>query len=213
LIPSLKPELKKALYLDCDIVIDHDISELWNINISKFFAAGVVDCHINTIKHKLNLGFSKNTPYINGGVLLLNLKKLRTYNIQNKLFSNTHKIKNLIKYDDQDVINYTLKNKIKIIAPKYNLLVWFKDVLNLKWPCYYKDINILKSFDKPIIIHFCGGTKPWNAKHDNLHLQHPLWLNYYKYLIYTPYKFESFLFFIKNPYILFNKILNHIKLK
>lgn len=41
MIPDLLPKLKKELYLDCDIIVLGDISELYAINIDNYFFAAV----------------------------------------------------------------------------------------------------------------------------------------------------------------------------
>ena len=71
------PELDKALYLDCDLVVNGPLKELWQTDITDYICAGVPDLWIENIYYKPEIGMSLDELYINAGVLLLNLKKMR----------------------------------------------------------------------------------------------------------------------------------------
>jgi len=62
----LPKEIDKILYLDIDTLLIGPIDELWNIDISNSYCAGAKE-------PKKETDFS----YINTGVLLMNLKKIR----------------------------------------------------------------------------------------------------------------------------------------
>ena len=53
----------------------------------------------------------------------MNLKKWKEDNITEKLFKNTYDLheKGILKWQDQDVLNYTFNNKVKFILPRFNL--------------------------------------------------------------------------------------------
>ena len=52
---------------------------------------------------------SSDEIYINGGVMLLNLGKLRKDHMSTKLLNNTIKLAEQIEYQDQDIINITFR--------------------------------------------------------------------------------------------------------
>lgn len=61
----------KVLFLDCDTIVEHDLSPLWDIDLTEY--------HFGAVKQKddgRNGAFTKG-DYFNTGVLLCNLKKLR----------------------------------------------------------------------------------------------------------------------------------------
>ena len=68
--------------------------------------------------------------YINTGVCLLNLKKIREDNKTKELdeYVNTHKL----LYPDQDTINVIFKNKILFLDNKYNSSIFTKEAKNFK---------------------------------------------------------------------------------
>lgn len=115
LLRLLAPHLNlpdKILYLDVDTIINHDISELYNIDIENFEVACVRDImFVNFI------GFFN---YFNAGMMLLNLKKIKETKSFDKatLLCKTRKL----SFADQDALNKSIKYR-KMIPYKYN---WFR---------------------------------------------------------------------------------------
>jgi len=174
MIPVLFPEYEKVLYLDCDLVVKGNLKELWDIDISDSYAAGARDTCIDPSDHKTWLGLAKNETYINAGVLLLNTKKMREDGMVEKLFENTKIHVRVIRHQDQDVINLTLKKKVKVIDQKFNFLSIQKR----------KKLDDPSILDRSIIVHYVGERKPWNyVQGCNLYLKRL----YFKYLELTPY--------------------------
>ncbi|MCK7489743.1 MAG: hypothetical protein MZU79_05535 [Anaerotruncus sp.] len=79
-LPDLIPNQDKVLYLDGDIIIQKDLSDLFEINIKDYYAGAVKD--IGLIDNDLNI---KN--YFNSGVMLLNLKLMRENNASTALLN------------------------------------------------------------------------------------------------------------------------------
>jgi lipopolysaccharide biosynthesis glycosyltransferase len=78
LIPELLPKhIDKAMYLDCDLVIKKDLSELWQTEFGEHHILAVRDAwipNISSFEGKLNyqvLGIDPTAPYFNAGVLLM----------------------------------------------------------------------------------------------------------------------------------------------
>ena len=76
LIADLKPEIKKALYIDTDMIICGDIAEIYNTDLNKKGLAAVPYIEENLqlksfekLKNKLNL--SEKHLYFNSGLLLI----------------------------------------------------------------------------------------------------------------------------------------------
>lgn len=142
----LPQEVEKLLYLDADMICTGNLKELYDIPLDGKMCAGARDWGIKE-KDLERLNLPKDYPYINAGVLLIDIKKMRE-NYTNeeivKLIRENHKI---LTYLDQDFINKFFAKDIKVIDSKYNLLA--KDV----------EYNELK--EKPLIIHYAGSVKPW----------------------------------------------------
>ena len=144
---ELPETVEKILYLDADMICTGDISELYNIDFeNKIWVA----CRDNGIQPEdlERLELPLDYKYINSGMLLINVKKLRQDYTEKQIVTLIRENKDVLIYPDQDFINKIFRNDIKIISSKYNLVA--KDIR-------YKDLK-----EKPLIIHYAGSAKPWS---------------------------------------------------
>ena len=164
-IPNIFNDLDKVLYLDGDMIIEKDLSELYNIDLGNNYAGMVIDYNImSNFKHKSKkyndfLGVSN---YFNSGMILFNIKQCLHNNITDKLFKIKKKDK-ICYFMDQDAFNLAFKGKIKILSPYYNFFAsYFKFSLkNIKDFFKLDASNFNELFNETFIIHFAG-MKPWN---------------------------------------------------
>lgn len=98
----------KILYLDYDTVACKDIEELWNIDIEDYEFAGAKDYYGR---------FFIGRNYINSGVLLINMKKVKETNLFIRCLEFL-KVKKLV-LPDQSALNKLVKYKL-ILPMKYN---------------------------------------------------------------------------------------------
>lgn len=109
LMADLIPEIpNKILYLDIDMMVAKDISELYNTNIEEYEYAAVREKYGSKIIRP---------DYINAGMLLLNMKKIR----ETKLLEKARELikrKKLI-FADQDAIFWSTSKKL-LLPRKYN---------------------------------------------------------------------------------------------
>lgn len=109
LMADLIPQIPdKILYLDIDMMVAKDISELYNIDISEYEYAAVREKYGSKIIRP---------DYINAGMLLLNMKKIKETGL-------LEKARNLIKkrkllFADQDAIFWSTSKKL-LLPRKYN---------------------------------------------------------------------------------------------
>ena len=127
----------------------------------------IASSHVNERMTHLNakrLGLKEDVPYINTGVLLMNLELLRKQlNMQDILnYVNAYK-KNLVLFD-QDVLTALYGDKTKLVDyRKYNLSERMMNFYNLRNPRSRIDLDWVKK--NSVIIHYCGRMKPWNGKY------------------------------------------------
>lgn len=169
-VSNLLPKnIDRVLYLDCDSLIVNSFKELWDLDISDYYCAGVLDSINTAVKQKL--GFSKEDNHYNAGVLLINLKKWREDNVEEKFINFMIENQNRFYQHDQGVINNVFKNKIKTVDPKYNLQGYFQFLdynLSRKFACmeteYYSRDTLSNSQKNPVFLHFCSANyfRPWN---------------------------------------------------
>lgn len=115
-IPDFVKE-DRVLYLDSDTLVLGDISEFYNTDLGDAVIAGSIDTGI-TQKHIKSIGGDVNSHYLNAGVLLMDLKKLREMKIVKTWLSMIDK--QHYPAHDQDIIFLTLAGKFKVVDPIYN---------------------------------------------------------------------------------------------
>lgn len=145
-IPSLLDKrIHKALYLDCDMVIKEDITNLWKVNL-KNYELGAVQIPGRVDRYK-ELNIPEHMGYFNAGVLLLNLDKWRANHTSGRVLRFIRNNPNKLRYMDQDALNAILKGKWMKLEPKWNFQVhrqWNQKIT-------------------PAIIHYTTNRKPWNG--------------------------------------------------
>lgn len=162
LISNLITEYEKCIYLDCDVLINGDLAEFFDFDLEDDYIAGVKDCHIiqdtpREREHEKVLGIPSRDKYINAGVLLLNLKKVRKDNLVHKFFAQMSKEN---WYEDQDVLNICCYPYIKTLPLKYNLFHFYcGNNIKLLYNLDYKKQDF--DFKEPLVIHMGGIWKPW----------------------------------------------------
>ncbi|MFI3319590.1 MAG: glycosyltransferase family 8 protein [Rikenellaceae bacterium] len=180
--PVLFPEIDKMLYLDADIVVDGSIVELYNTDIEEFQFAGSADQASLNKSYLHEIGFEYKRPYVNAGVLLMNLKALRGFEIKDLMCSYVDKYHDFMQLGDQDIINCIFPD-IRIIHPKYNALPLFWIINSSKRGMIWGVEEIKETGFSPVIIHYITPKKPW--KLGNAHVHRDRW---FFYLAKTPFK-------------------------
>ena len=173
MIPSIF-NFDRALYLDCDTIVNRNIDDLWNIDLQNK-ACGMVEdqaCEDITLHNRIEIF----TPYYNSGVLLMNLNVWRNENICDKLIQFMNNNPDKCLYPDQDAINSVLQNSIVSMPYKYNFQErWYEP--KQYWLMHRNKWAAIDEAKKaPSILHYTGPQKPWMAG-----CSHPLADLYFKY--------------------------------
>lgn len=167
-LPSILPQVYKLLYLDCDIVVNTSLWPLYNTNITDNYLNGVVD-----IIDEQNCERLKIPRYVNAGVLLLNLDKMRQDNIQEKCFTYVEKNKKKILWNDQDVMNAVCSEKMEYVDSLWNVQI---TEYGGNKSDYFRALA-----SQAYIMHFVSDKKPWKGKYSK-------WDKYYyQYVKLTPW--------------------------
>lgn len=193
-ISSLLDEsIEKIIYLDCDGIVPNSLKELWDTNISNYYIGAVLDAcpkYVNTF-----LNIPRDDEHYNSGVLLINLKKWRQDNLEEKFLDFIIENDGKVFHNDQGILNVCCKGNILKLHPKFNILSPFFEVGYenvLKWyniTDYYTEELVIQALENPVFIHlttFVNG-RPWflNAKN------HPLREKFDYYAKKTPFSDES----------------------
>ena len=160
-IADMFPEYDKGIYLDSDIVVPGDISELYNIDLGNNIIGACIDSSIQDIPEIQY--YSKNAigkdikEYINSGILLINLKMMREKKFSKKFLY----LLNEYHFDsvapDQDYLNAMCIGKVKF--------------LNETWDTMPNENREL--IKNPNLIHYNLFAKPWC--YDNIQYEDYFW--------------------------------------
>ena len=154
----LLPDISKAIYIDADSIVLRDLSELFNIDLQSYLYAGSEDFAFQYFKNRFSI--PSTGVYVNCGILLINLDELRKFDSLSQMTEFALKNSSLIQTGDQDIINGTFYDRIKIISYRYNFY-YEQFAKNRKFiPTNRKDYE--DSIKEPVIIHFVGAIKPWH---------------------------------------------------
>ena len=155
----LPDTIDKILYLDPDLIVNGSLKELYNTNLDNYYFAAA--SHTGPVLRKFNeirLDMDEDAPYINSGVMLMNLKRLREEQNYNDVFEFIDKRKMLLMLPDQDIISALYGSKILALDSfKYNMT---ERLFRLHAP-FEKDLDLDWVRNNSIIIHYCGKNKPW----------------------------------------------------
>lgn len=170
-LPSLLQNEEKCLYLDGDIIVLKDLWELYKTDITDYYIAGVKAA--GPQRGGARLAKKLDTPdvkkYVNAGVLLMNLKKMRQDNIEQKFNEFTPRIEEMnLSGADQDTINSVCYEKIYTLPLKYNAMTKYPITIENGYKkskacqdCYTRN-EFEEAKTNPVIIHYADRKKPWN---------------------------------------------------
>lgn len=116
LIPEIIPE-QKVIYLDVDIIVKRDLFSFYTTDMNGKMLAGVKD--VLTAKQKSYQTSIGNNPsdYINSGVLLIDIARIRELKFQSKYQSFLGQD---YENHDQDIINKIFQGEIFFLDESYN---------------------------------------------------------------------------------------------
>ena len=180
----LPEDIDKVLFLDGDIIIEKNLKDLWNSDISNYAIGCVIEQEIDNIQMYNRLHYPHELGYFNAGVLLINLRYWRNHSLSKYFTDFMEKYPERLLYHDQDIMNYVLKDQKKYLPLKYNVQSAFyykQDLLKIDLLKYGQQIEDAKK--DPYIIHYSSGFKPWYED-----CCHPLQTEFIKYKNMTEWK-------------------------
>ena len=144
-IPDFVEE-DKVLYLDSDLVVTGDLSQLFEIDLEENYLAAARSCF------GAGVGF-------NAGVLLINNKKWKSDNIRQRLVDLTEREHENVGEGDQSILNILFRDSCHQLEDTYNFQIGFD--------AGAAEMNHRFVFDFPLtplpkILHYISPDKPWN---------------------------------------------------
>ncbi|NEQ27853.1 MAG: glycosyltransferase family 8 protein, partial [Microcoleus sp. SIO2G3] len=167
LIPEVvPPNFDKVIYLDCDMIVRGDLSELWQIDIGDRYVLAVQDDNQPYIsmaaglQNYKELGLNPHDKFFNSGLLVINLAKWRDEAIGAKVLEFSNQNRDFIRDADQDGLNAVLAGKWGELDPRWNQMPRIYDYLS--WQDSSYDAKTYQALRRdPLIIHYTNAPKPW----------------------------------------------------
>ncbi|MGI6229359.1 MAG: glycosyltransferase family 8 protein [Tractidigestivibacter sp.] len=173
LAPTLLPNVKKAIYLDSDLVVCKDVSPLFDTDVDGYLLAatrdadtiGQIDGYDATVEPYLKneLGMDDPHDYFQAGVLLMNLEKFRqTISAPQILHLATERE---WRWLDQDVLNKVVNGRYRRVHMKWNYLVDWQHMRRTHI-VRQAPIDVQLEYDEAreerCIVHYAGpDNRPW----------------------------------------------------
>jgi lipopolysaccharide biosynthesis glycosyltransferase len=148
-IAQMYPEYDKVIYLDSDVVVTGDISELYNHDLKGYYVGAVCDQLVQQLDVfgryvEQVLDIDRN-HYFNAGVLLMNCQALRDTDFIDRFVELVNKY-TFIVAQDQDYLNVICKGKVSFLPISWNVEA-------------SSEITIPE--DEISLIHYNMTAKPW----------------------------------------------------
>lgn len=170
------------IYLDCDIVVNGDVTEMIDEVDHRFYISAVKEYDPaykykdlnNTdkwnapgslysvfVRDAMFTRFrrfchqSVDVPYFCAGIMYLNLKKWKEDNLIGKMMDAIQKYKSFY-FADQDIVNCVTEGKFGVLHPK-----WDSFVTNFGFTSGYSSKELEEAATNPAIVHMAGEYKPW----------------------------------------------------
>lgn len=160
--PLLLPrEMERILYLDVDLVVINSLEELYHTDFEGNYY--VACSHVKEFLTKFNqvrLGVEDDVPYINTGVMVLNLTALRENLTLEAIRETAQKKMRTFILPDQDLLTVMFGERIKLVdSMRYNLSDRMLGGHNANPRNEKLDLQWVR--ENGVIIHYYGKNKPW----------------------------------------------------
>jgi lipopolysaccharide biosynthesis glycosyltransferase len=138
-LPELLPTTSRIVYLDCDLLIDTDISPLAGVDLQGAVVAAVVDEELKS---------GSTLPEFNSGVMVMDLQAMRASHLTQRAVA-TAGAQNT-RHGDQTLLNELLRGKWSRLDPRWNRQVFL-----------LPNFSIFRT-ESDTIWHIYMGRKPWH---------------------------------------------------
>jgi len=162
----LPHDVDRVLYMDCDLVFERDVRELWIQDLENR-TLGAVDNRYweDSARHQARLRLARPS-YFNSGVLLVDVNRWRDMEAGRRALAFAEKTGDRLILHDQDALNGALHDEWAELPLHWNVWVVHPDL----------------HADARALFHFMGAPKPWHADFDRRFGD-----KFFDYLDRTPY--------------------------
>lgn len=189
LLPMLLPSsIDRVIWLDCDLIVNADLSTLWSRPLKGHHVLAVQDMIVPYVSYPDGiatyeaLGLERQAEYFNAGVMVVNLERWRSDDVPGRVLEYLHSYEQKVVYWDQEGLNAVLAGDWGALDPRWNQNAGVAG-RSFYRPGHLDGETYRRVVEDPWIIHFSGNLKPWML-HDTTDPARAL---YFHYLDRTPW--------------------------
>lgn len=165
-LPKLLPDsVGKVIWLDCDLIVNRDIGELWDLPLEGHPVLAAQDAIVPLVSSRFGvagyreLGIPPDTKYFNAGVMLVDLAAWRRERIVPRTIA-------YLKAHGKDVFFWDQEGLNAVLAGRWG-------ELDMRW----NQSASAATSGETWIVHFTGSLKPWRYETTD-----PRCESYFRYL-------------------------------
>lgn len=141
---------EKALYLDCDLVVNGSLDAYFDLELGENYIAASVD--------DLGLNAGNRGKCFNAGVMVINVPLWQKTELSRTALSLSKEIIHQVPDADQSILNIIFKDRWLELDNYFNYLVGAE--------IFYRNRNLPELMRRqeneiPLIVHYNTGNKPW----------------------------------------------------
>jgi lipopolysaccharide biosynthesis glycosyltransferase len=156
----------RIVYLDSDLSIGKDLSELFDLDLNDFvIGAASIETIGDSLRSKFykSIGMKEDARYFNSGVMVMDLKKWRELDITSQCLDWANKYVDRLAFGDEAILNCIFYENFKTINSSYN------------HPLYPTSDLVTSNSDN--IFHFVGSPKPFDFMGEFIHANYATFQN------------------------------------
>jgi lipopolysaccharide biosynthesis glycosyltransferase len=168
-------DCRRVLYIDADVIVCADISELWSADLGPHALGGMRDAYQDGAEFAKRWSLPAESPrYFNSGVLLIDLEQVRRDRLFSAAADFVARHGEQILLGDQDALNWVFWERWTELDPAWNVQRFLnsEEIRNANW-----------RRPAPALVHFIGYYKPWMPN-----IWHPWAWAYWESLKHTPFE-------------------------
>ena len=184
LLPEVLADLDRVVYLDADTLVLQPLDELWRTPLEGRALGAVRNVVEPAMVARLTaLGVPDPSRYLNSGVLVMDLERMRRNRSAAALLRCVHERGGELLWVDQDALNLVLGDDWHELHPRWNAQNSLWD-----WSDWAADVlgadRAEQARGDPAVLHFEG---PWLCKPWHYLCRHPCTATYRQMLAQTPW--------------------------
>jgi lipopolysaccharide biosynthesis glycosyltransferase len=163
----LPAETRRAIWLDCDLLVLGDLERLWRAEMGAHPVLATQDTLVPRVSSRLGvaayreLGLPAAAEYFNAGVMLVDLERWRQERISERALDYLERHRDRVIFWDQEALNVALAGLWGKLDSRWNRNPTLLRLFGGGRLCHPGGPDVAGSEDEIWIAHFTGRLKPW----------------------------------------------------